>query len=149
MAALRVLVIADDPLARAGLAALLSAVSPAGNGHDNLAVVGQVSAGVDLLSDLDMYRPDVAVWDFGWGAGSVSERLPDLREAACAVVALVADEAQAGEAWMSGAKGVMPRDATAAAVTAALQAVGQGLSVVASDYRDTLRPKELRPSSLA
>ena len=50
----RVLIVADDPLARAGLAAIL---------QDGCSVVGQ-AAGDDL--SLDVYRPDVLVWDLGW-----------------------------------------------------------------------------------
>lgn len=142
MAELRVLVIADDPLARTGLAALLrGALFASGEG---LAVVGQISATADLLSDMDMYQPHVALWDLGWGAGPVSDRLSELQEAPYPVVALVTGDAQAVEAWASGVKGVLPRDAGSPVLLAALQAAGQGLSVLAEDFRNAVsQPKEL------
>ena len=55
---LRVLVVADDPLARAGLAALLAA-------QPGATVVGQVAGEAGLSSALDVYRPDIVVWDMG------------------------------------------------------------------------------------
>jgi DNA-binding NarL/FixJ family response regulator len=64
---LRVLIVADDPLARAGLAALLA-------DQPDCLVVAQVAEDADLLSALDVYRPHVVVWDLGW------ERRPSNRD---------------------------------------------------------------------
>ena len=55
---LRILVVADDPLARAGLGALVA-------GQDGHAVVGQVSGQEDISAAMDVYRPDVLLWDLG------------------------------------------------------------------------------------
>jgi len=49
---LRILIVADDPLARAGLAMLLA-------GQADCAVVGQLSAEAVGSADLDIYHPDV------------------------------------------------------------------------------------------
>src|SRR5215510_780715 len=56
---LRVLIVADDPLVRTGLALLL-AQQPGGT------VVGQMAGDADVLTGLRLYHPDVVVWDFGW-----------------------------------------------------------------------------------
>jgi DNA-binding NarL/FixJ family response regulator len=132
---LRVLVIADDPLARAGLASLLG-------GNDSLVVTAQVAAQPDLLEALDLYKPDAVLWDLGWGGGAVGERLADVRDATTPVLALVADETQASEAWASGVAGILPRAARGPALVASLQAAAQGLAVVAPEYRALLaRPR--------
>ena len=55
---LRVLVVATDPLARAGLGVMLADLP-------GIIVVGQVAAAPDLSSSLGVYRPEVVVWDLG------------------------------------------------------------------------------------
>jgi two-component system nitrate/nitrite response regulator NarL len=128
---LRVLIIADDPLARAGLAALLA-------DQPGCTVVGQVAEDTDLPSALDVYRPEVVVWDLGWDPtpGSSTplatslDRLAELGDAALPVVALVSDETHAVEAQIAGARGLLPRNASAECVVAALIAVAQGLVVL-------------------
>ena len=61
---LRLLIVADDPLARAGLAALLA-------NQPDCNVVGQVSNDFNLLTELDIYRPDVLLWDLGWTPAAI------------------------------------------------------------------------------
>jgi DNA-binding NarL/FixJ family response regulator len=51
---LRVLVVADDSLARAGLAALLAE-------QPERIVAGQVAGGKDLPKEVAVYRPDVVL----------------------------------------------------------------------------------------
>ena len=67
---LRVLVVARDSLARAGLAALLS-------GQPGLAVAGQIAGDTDVSGALDAYQPDVVVWDLGWDPAAALELLAD------------------------------------------------------------------------
>lgn len=122
------LIVAEDPLARAGLAALL-ADQP---GH---LVVGQVAGDADLPAAVDLYRPDVLLWDLGWGADPDSfsaslERLAGLGEADPPVVVLAADETHASQAQVAGARGLLPRDSSAERLVAALTAVTQGLMVL-------------------
>ena len=59
MDGLKVLIVADDPLARAGLAAVFT------SGHD-VTVVGQIDGQSAAPSALDVFRPTVVVWDLGW-----------------------------------------------------------------------------------
>jgi two-component system nitrate/nitrite response regulator NarL len=143
MDVLRVLVVADDPLVRGGLAALLDAQS-------ECTVVGQLSTGVDLAAEVDTYRPDAILWDLGWDpapdsslwdAGDpVGFRLP--------LVALLAEESLAAEVWATGARGLLLRDAEAETLLAALQAVAQGLAVLDPALVASVLPTVEEPSSL-
>ncbi len=124
---LRVLVVADDPLARAGLAALLSS-QPA------CTVVGQVSAAEDLLAQVAIYRPDVVLWDLGWDPAGLSDLLEDgearLPDAQMPVVALLPDDTLAADTWAAGVRGLLRRSAAGEEVVAGLQAVAAGLIVL-------------------
>lgn len=128
---LRVLIVADDPLARAGLAALLA-------DQPGCQVIGQVSGDTDLLDALDVHRPEVIVWDLGWDPASASstspatglERLSDLEDEAPPAVALLPDETHATEARIAGARGLLLRDTDAEHLVAALMAVALGLVVL-------------------
>lgn len=119
----RVLVVADDPLARAGLATLLAA-------QPSCAVVGQTESMPVLGDALTVFRPDVVVWDLGWDAEGMLERLADLRDLDAPVVALAPDEAAASQAWASGARGILMRNASAEALAASLAAVARGVAVL-------------------
>lgn len=120
--ALRVLVVGDDPLARTGLANLL------GDATD-LEVVAQVPPGSALADMFRAYEPDSVLWDVGWhrGADDWKDQLSELVNAGASVVTLVADAAQSAEARSAGARGLLGREANPAAISAALQAVNQGL----------------------
>lgn len=121
MSDLRVLVVSADPLARAGLAVLLAE-------QVGCQVVGQVAGGVTLAADLDVYRPDVVVWDLGWGT-ALPAQLDDWREVELPLVTLLAEGEQAGAAWAAGARGVLLRDSSGERLAAAVTAVWQGLAV--------------------
>jgi len=134
---LRVLIVADDPLVRTGLALLL-AHQPGGT------VVGQIAGNADVLAGLRLYHPDVVVWDCGWqsslsasptrpeqgGAEIALGHLVDLREAGQAVLVLLADTADAVSVWTAGVRGLLLRDVDVATLATALPAVAQGLVVL-------------------
>lgn len=130
---LRVLVVADDPLARAGLAAMLAS-------QHGLTVVGQVPAGPELPERLATYRPEAMVWDLGWESASSLELLNDLRDAAVPIVALLLDDARVREAWAAGARGLLLRDSDGPTLAMALRAVARGLTVLAPELAGALRP---------
>ncbi len=88
---LRVLVVAGDPLARAGLATLLA-------NQPGCEVVGQLASDAELLNALDIYRPDVLVWDLGWEPSQALDVMSDLREDGLPpIVALLSDNSYASE----------------------------------------------------
>ena len=130
---IRVLVVADDHLARAGLAALLAE-------QPGCSVVGQVDGAQYASSAPDLYRADAIVWDLGWDAAEPLELLAGLAGSDPPTVVLLADEAHAAEAWDAGARGVLPRDADTSTLTSALVAVAHGLSVAGPDF-SPLPPK--------
>ena len=117
----RVLIVADDPLARSGLAALLA-------DQAECTVAGQVAPGLDLSGDAAVYQPDVGLWDLGWDP--VPGPLLDFGDAALPVLALLPDDAQGAETWGAGAQGLLLREADAENVAAAILAVAQGLVVI-------------------
>jgi DNA-binding NarL/FixJ family response regulator len=133
--ALRVLVVADDPLARAGLAALLAEQS-------DLQVVGQIERTELGNGDetLATYQPDVLLWDLGWELVDALELLSELTPTPPSdtdalayeppIVALLADPEDAVAAWRAGARGLLPRDADAAQIAAALTGASLDLLVV-------------------
>lgn len=121
---LRVLVVADHLLARAGLAALLAA-------QPGLEVVGQTAGGDTLADDLDVYRPDAVVWDLAGEAGAALAQLGALAGGAPPIVALLPDDAHAAAAaallGAAGAGGLLHRDCDTAQLAAALAAAADGL----------------------
>ena len=119
---LRVLIIANDPLARAGLATLLTTES-------NYTIAGQVAGDTDLLADLDIYQPDVVIWDLGWDPVSALDHLENYRDINFPMVALLPDETFAAEVWASGIQCLILRDAGVAKLLASLQAAVQGLAI--------------------
>jgi two-component system nitrate/nitrite response regulator NarL len=118
---LRVLIVANDPLARTGLASLLA-------NQPGLTVVGQVAGDSDLHQALDVYRPDVVLWDMLSPATAV-ERLVDFRDEGRPVVALIPEEVAAADVWGAGARGVLLREASPDSMAAALWSAAEGLAV--------------------
>lgn len=143
---LRVLVIANDPLARAGLTTLL-ADQPA------LVIVGRIPGGLDLLAEVDIYHPDVIVFDLGWDPGlspitrpgleqapTSLTGLAELRELGLPVIALLPDETYAAEAWSVGAHGLLLRQTSPEKLVAALQGIIQGLRIFDSAFTQSTFP---------
>jgi DNA-binding NarL/FixJ family response regulator len=114
------LVVADDPLARAGLATLLAE-------SDAVNVIGQATGEATLVDDVDLYQPEVIVWDLGWDADALPAAFLEIEDP---VVALLPDEGLMAEAWAAGAAGLLLRDGDAEKLVRALQAVTEELFVV-------------------
>lgn len=132
MADIRILIIADNLLARAGLAALLSS-------QNNFLVVGQVAGDSQLPDDLDIYRPDVLVWDLGWNPKPPIDRVSTLIDESgggqtLPILVLIPDETHAAEVaallGIARAGGLLLRDSKPDQLLAALPAVAHGLLVI-------------------
>ncbi len=114
MAPVRVLLVGEDPLARAGLAALLAARS-------DVAVAGE--AGPEESSGaVGTVSPDAVLWDLG-----LSGTAPASWPIAAPVVALVSNDEQAADALRAGALAVIHRGVAADVLAAALVAAAHGL----------------------
>jgi DNA-binding NarL/FixJ family response regulator len=125
---LRVLVVADDPLVRTGLAAVLAA-----SGCD---IAGQTEANDDLVEQISVYRPDALLWDLGWDqdrSTSTPDAIADLLESSTPVVLLVPDSALAWMAWTAGCRCILLRDAPVANMHTALRGATQGLAILDPD----------------
>lgn len=139
---LAVLIVADDPLARTGLATLLV-------DHTECSVVGQVPGETDLTAAVEVYQPDVVLWDLGWDPAPSLERLAGLAEDGPPIVALLPDETHVTDAWLAGARGLLLREVATADLVAALTAAALGLVVIDPALADTLRPaREFSPTPL-
>jgi two-component system, NarL family, nitrate/nitrite response regulator NarL len=133
--ALRLFIVAEDPLVRAGLAALLAE-------QPSCVLVGQAGGGEETAVMMDSYHPDVVIWDVGWTAEPDLAWLSDWFETLPALLVLL-DEADAvPELWAAGVRGLLWRNATAEQMIAAGQAVNQGLAVLDADLVNKLLPDE-------
>lgn len=122
---MRILVVADDPLARSGLANLLSEAT-------ELEVVAQVAMQDSVAAAYRAHQPDAVVWDLGWPSvdSGWRESLVGLVETGAPVVALISESSLMPEVRAAGARGLISRDAEPARVSAAVHAVSQGLVAV-------------------
>jgi two-component system, NarL family, nitrate/nitrite response regulator NarL len=128
VADLRILIVADDPLARTGLAALLEA-------QQGCAVAGQTPSGAmeHLSVAVETYQPDLVLWDLGWNPESAVERLATFRPGRVPVAVLLPDAAlpaQARAAWSAGARALLVRSSDGPHLAAALLALAQGFAVL-------------------
>lgn len=123
---LRVLVVAADPLVRAGLTTLLR--------QAGYTIAGQSPPGAGLMAEMAIYRPEAVLWDLGWdpeaGLEDTLDQVAALSEAGLAVVALLPGDEQAGAVRAAGALGLLPREAAAGAIAAALEGAARGLLVL-------------------
>ena len=116
---LRVLVVARDPLARTGLAALLS-VQP------GLAVPATLAADETLAEAASLIEADAAIWDLGERIDEGVRLLGEMVDALPPVLALLPADARPMAAWTAGARGVLLRDAGPARLAAGALAVPAG-----------------------
>jgi len=121
---IRVLIAARSAVVRAGLEALLASspgISVTGSDPD--------------LSGIEALRPDVVLAAFAPG------ELPSLNGDAPPAVVLLTNEAQpawTGDAVRQGVRALLPRDAGAAEILAAVEAAARGLAVVDPRELETL-----------
>ncbi len=120
---LNLLVIADDPLARAGLAVLLA-------NHPDCDVIGQLSS-VDFLMDVEedneyANNVDVIIWDLGW---DFEGEVPAWDEVDKPIVALIPDEGETAVS-MTGIAAILRRNSSQDHIIAAAQAASLGLVTI-------------------
>lgn len=135
MNTISLLVVASDPLARAGLAALLTA-------EPTCDVVAQMSL-ADWLIDVEADEwaanlADVLIWDVGWETLSLSA---DDEPFPLPVVALLPDETAVSPIWQLGIQAILRRDAATAAITAAARAILQHTVVLDPEFVTAVMPQ--------
>jgi two-component system, NarL family, nitrate/nitrite response regulator NarL len=132
---IRVMVVGRDSLTRAGLIALISRSS-------EFVVSGQSEGGDELAADVELYKPDIVVWD-------VSDSIQSsgfARDLAVPTLAIVSDGEGAAAAWREGISGVLPRDVRPAALAAAIKAAHEGLGVLDRRFSAALPLLQTPPS---
>ncbi len=123
------LILSDDRLTRAGLAAVLTDAA-------DLTVLGESGSHGDIADLLDLYAPDLLLWDLGWdpahedGDSTALQRLAAAADLDVPVVALLPDPAWAMETWHTGVVGLLPRSIGVGPLCAALLAAANGLRVL-------------------
>lgn len=125
----RVLVVAEDPHTRGGLAHML-ALEP------GVEITGVIGVSTDELRTAPAH--DACAWDVGQSGVAGLDRLRGL--GAAPVVALVDPDVHPADALGAGARGVMPRAADAGRLAAALRASAQGLIVVDPGWGSAMSP---------
>lgn len=129
----RILIVGESPLARAGLAALLAI-------HPELTVVGQLAADAEFTTTAPAFRADAIVWDMGWDAQRALELLVDVKDSVAPVLALVADETRAGDTLSAGARGLLLQNTDSETLAIGLTAVARGLMVLPPDLASAALP---------
>ena len=117
---IKVALLTDDPLLRAGLSSLL----------------GEVGS----ISIVEPDAAEVALWDAGVDPSKTLARLAELRALQMPAVAVVGDAAHVAPALAAGARGVVLRDQVGPGLHAALAAVRSGLTVMDTALAESLVP---------
>lgn len=152
----RALLVGDDPLALAGLAALMA-------DQPGSEVVGEVPLDLPADEALALYQPDAVILDMGWegnppslppGSGKL-DPLDGYVEAGVPLVVLLPDRTWVAEALAAGARGLLPRRADGGGLSAAALAVTRGLTAIepsflsvipgSGGYADGIQVEELTP----
>jgi two-component system nitrate/nitrite response regulator NarL len=121
---MRILLIADDPLARAGLSTLLTE-------QEDIEIAMQFASDDPGLSGASSaYAPEAVLWDVGWDAADDFERLADFVEIGPPVVVLLADTQLARDVWTAGARGIIDRDASGTQIAVSLNAASHNLVII-------------------
>ena len=123
---IRVLVVDDQPIARAGIAAMLDA-------ELDIDVVGQSADGEDAVRDALALRPDVVVTDIRMPRlDGISATRRILAEIACAVVLITTfdDDEYLFDGIEAGASGFLLKDSGPDLLAAAVRSAARGDSLI-------------------
>jgi two-component system, NarL family, response regulator DevR len=125
--ALRVFLLDDHEVVRAGLRTLLDAES-------DMEVVGEAGTAAEALARIPAVRPDVAVLDVRLPDGSGVEVCREIRsrhpEIACVMLTSYADDEALFAAIMAGAAGYVLKQVGGSDLVTKLQRVGSGQSLL-------------------
>ena len=136
---LRIFILGDDPLARAGIVASLESLQGA-------VVVGHSAGSESGIEDAHRASPDVVVWDLGLEPSAALDRLADNASTLPPVVALIPEEEAAAEAWLAGARALLRREVDGPRLLAAAGAAAKGL-VVLDVPPSALAPGAIHPGA--
>jgi DNA-binding NarL/FixJ family response regulator len=125
----RVLIVDDDPLVRAGLTMML-------DGAHGISVVGEAADGNEAISAVDAHSPDVVLMDLRMPKvdGFVATRRLRARSSAPEVIVLTTFDSDDNvlRALRCGASGFLLKDTPAAQIVEAVRRVAQGDPILSS-----------------
>ena len=100
------IIVAVDPLVRAGLAASIEKLQGC--------EVVYLANPSELVQDIDLFLEEVGaniiLWD--WGRDSGDSEFFDFQESAVPTIALLSDRSQTNEVWATGAKALIKRESS-------------------------------------
>jgi len=123
---LRIVVMAESPFARAGIASLLS-------DQPGIDVVGQIPSDARWADMVALYSPHVIVWEPPYDGDVDEGQFDALREIDIPVLVLVTENSRAASFLAAGARGLLLSNIDLPALLAALGALAQGLAVFSPD----------------
>lgn len=122
----RVLVVDDHPVVRAGLTALLSA-------QTSIEVVGEAADGHRALEQAAQLEPDVVLCDLRLGEGPDGVEVARALHTPLLILTTYDHDADLVRAVEAGAAGYLLKDADPAVIVAAIQTAARGGSVLGPD----------------
>ncbi|MFB2838996.1 DNA-binding response regulator [Floridanema evergladense] len=132
---IRVLVVANSVVMRAGLEALITA-------NSNLVVVGSVSSSDSWVQQVMQLQPDVLLWEWeeseNDGVPTLFSLEPELANLAIVLLVNNWQIISLVEILRFGIRGVLPMEATAEEIIQAITATVTGLTVLHPDIVDNL-----------
>ena len=135
MATVRVLLVDDDPLVRAGLRLILSS-------DEEIDVVGEIGDGAGAVAAVREHRPDIVLMDLrmpqmdGIAATAALRRLPQPPQVV--VLTTFSADAQVVAALRAGASGFLVKDTPPADIIKAIRVVAAGDAIVSPSVTRTL-----------
>ncbi len=150
---IRVLIVDDQTIVRAGFAALL-------NAQDDITVVGEAGDGLEAVQLAQRHRPDVVIMDIRMprmdGLEATKRILADTRNDALRVLMLTTFDVDeyVYEALTCGASGFLLKDATADELVSAVRVVARGDSLLSPQVtgrliREFTRQRRNQPQPVA
>lgn len=139
----RLLIIAADPLIRTALASIA-------NQADDLQVVGQASTEDEPLEMLTVYRPDVVIYDAGWGLSN-EELTVELTQIpadwSLPVILLIPESDESAAALFNvGFSGILSRSTDPDRLNTAVQAALIDLFVIDPIFLEEVEPSANKSS---
>jgi DNA-binding NarL/FixJ family response regulator len=119
MAPLQILIVADDPLARAGVALLLAE-------EIDCQVADQIHSD-EIDEALEEIDPDVIIWDVGW---DTAVSLPDWSDYTIPVIALLTDAHDVTAVWATGVTALLNRQVDGGKLAAVVGTAVHNLTIL-------------------